>query len=77
LQVAKHQLMHREAASFGVPVIEVQGYLDSCTWSGFLWWDYVHMTDYGYSLFAKKLSPDIINALNLYYPSDPSKVERR
>lgn len=53
-----HQLLKSMASKFhNVPVIELQSYMDSCHTKGFLWWDYVHPTDYGYELLAGYIFP--------------------
>lgn len=59
-----HLILKQEANKFkNIPVIEVQDYMDSCHTKGFIWWDYVHLTDYGYQLLSAKIAPSIINEM--------------
>ena len=58
-----HRIMKNEGLLYGVKTIETQAYLDSVNATGFIWWDHVHMTDYGYHLFANYVTPEIISAL--------------
>ena len=41
--------------SRGVPVIDMHSYLRDKYDEGFLWWDSVHLADFGQDLFAEKL----------------------
>ena len=58
-----HEIMKAEAIRVGIDYEEEQSYMDSCSHSGFLWWDFVHMTDYGYHVFAERLTLPVINIL--------------
>ena len=58
-----HRVMQEEGDRFKVPIIAMQQYMDSSYEKGFLWWDLVHMTDYGYRLFSERVTPCIINEL--------------
>ena len=60
---ANHAAMKAEAMKANVPCIDMQSYMDNSANTGFLWWDYVHMTDYGYHLFSDRLCPEIIKIL--------------
>lgn len=56
-----HRIMNMIAnQELKVPVINIQQYMDSCQGLGFIWWDYVHLTDYGYVLMANKIKDPII-----------------
>ena len=54
-----HRVMREIGAYENVPVIDLHAYLNSPSVydTGFLWWDYVHLTSYGQSLFANHLFP--------------------
>jgi lysophospholipase L1-like esterase len=56
-----HQNMREVAARMNVPVVEMHQYLSSAEVydSGFLWWDFVHLTSYGQKLFADHLFPTL------------------
>ena len=60
---AKHRIMQHVAETHGLPFIDMQPYMDNCIDSGFIWWDDVHMNDYGLQLFADKISPTISKIL--------------
>lgn len=53
--LSKHQLMRVTGESRGIPVIDMHSYLRDKYDDGFLWWDFVHLTDFGQKLFAEKL----------------------
>ncbi len=55
----KHHILQSEGAQFDVKVLDVQPYLKAHYAAGFLCWDMVHFTDFGYSLFADNISPEI------------------
>ena len=57
---ARHREMDAVAARYGVPVVDMHGYLESRKRDGFLWWDFVHLTSYGQRLAAEKLSEEIL-----------------
>jgi len=46
-QETKHRIMKVAGNRFNVKTVFAQSYMDSCVENGFVWWDYVHMTDYG------------------------------
>ena len=50
-----HDIMKKLAKQFDTPFIEPYEILRSTEVidSGFLWWDYVHMTSYGYSVLGE------------------------
>ena len=69
---ARHSEVRRVAEDYGLPLIDLQGYLESRDDTGFLWWDLVHLTSFGQRLAAAKLFSDLAPIL------DPSgKLERR
>lgn len=62
---AKHALVASVGRAHGVPVIDVQGYLAKANRSGFLWWDFVHLTDFGQRLIAEELHSTLPGILHL------------
>lgn len=52
---SRHELMRVVGESRGVPVIDMHSYLRDKYDEGFLWWDFVHLADFGQDLFAEKL----------------------
>lgn len=54
-----HEIMRQVAEKSNTNYINMQPYMDSLGRTGFLWWDVVHMTDYGYQLFAERLMPEV------------------
>ncbi len=52
---SRHELMRVVGKSRGVPVIDMHSYLRDKYDEGFLWWDFVHLADFGQDLFAEKL----------------------
>lgn len=59
----KHAIVAAVAQAHGVPVIDLQGYLAAKNTSGFLWWDFVHLTTFGQRLVAEKLHADLPSLL--------------
>ena len=58
-----HHIIRREGEQYNVEVVPMQSYMDTYYDSGFIWWDNVHMTDYGYEAFADALTPYIIREI--------------
>lgn len=59
-----HLILVQEAAKYKrCSMVQVQAWMDSCNTKGFIWWDYVHLTDYGYELMADKITAPIIVAV--------------
>jgi lysophospholipase L1-like esterase len=54
-----HRVMEEVAAQHHLPLVQMHKYLSSVPVydTGFLWWDHVHLTSYGQSLFAEHLFP--------------------
>ena len=42
-----HDIMRQVASEAGVPVVDMHGALLADRETGLLWWDFVHLTDYG------------------------------
>ncbi len=53
----KHRIMRDIAGSWGVPIAEPQAAIPPDHQVGFLWWDFVHMTDHGQELLAQAIYP--------------------
>lgn len=50
-----HEVVQKVSVDMGVPLINEQDFLFSKQNSGYLWWDVVHMSDYGQQLFGSAL----------------------
>ncbi|MBL7777710.1 MAG: SGNH/GDSL hydrolase family protein [Chitinophagales bacterium] len=67
-----HANMESIGKQYGVATVRPQHFLDSCSSTGFVWWDHVHMTDYGYEAIASVIAKSI--ALELQNPNQlPAK----
>jgi lysophospholipase L1-like esterase len=56
---ARHEIMRSVARELGVPVTDMNAYLNVDHDVGFLWWDQVHLTAAGQEIFAERLYRDI------------------
>lgn len=54
-----HRSMRSIARAEQIPVIEMYDHLQGEIDSGFLWWDWVHMTSFGQRLFAEHLAGEL------------------
>lgn len=54
-----HNQMIEISKNQKIKVIDMHNYLLDRYKDGFLWWDYVHLTDYGNRLFAEKLYKEL------------------
>jgi len=70
----RHEAMRRVGAAHKVPVIDMHAYLGRKYDDGFLWWDKVHLTDFGHELFAGKIYEELLHVIknNLVNPADLS-----
>jgi lysophospholipase L1-like esterase len=59
-----HQIVRTEAMKYEVKCLSVQQQIDSAGAGGFLWWDYVHFTDFGYEVLAGLVYPSIIEYID-------------
>lgn len=59
----KHAVMRAVAAKHRLRVVESQKYLESKRGDGFLWWDGVHLSDYGQQLLSGRMVEGINQAL--------------
>jgi len=62
--IAKHEVMRRVGAAHNVPVIDMHAYLSKKYDQGFLWWDFIHLTDFGQELVAEKLYYELVIVMN-------------
>lgn len=60
-----HEAMRRVGATHNVPLIDMHAYLSKKYDEGFLWWDFVHLTDFGQELLAEKLYFELEDGGNL------------
>lgn len=60
--LANHRILRNLGRKFQVPVLDLHGYMhqEKTATSGFLWWDFFHMTSHGQQLAAEWLSPQLI-----------------
>ena len=56
---ARHAAMRRIASAHGIPVLPMHARLVARRDEGFLWWDRVHLTDFGQRRFADELVPEL------------------
>jgi len=61
-----HQIMRGVADEHGLPLVDATAMVDQEWVGGFLWWDTVHMTDYGNHLYADALWPTILEAVQAH-----------
>ena len=60
----KHEVMRRVGIAQNVPVIDMHAYLSKKYDDGYLWWDFVHLTDFGQQLVAEKLYNELVQEIN-------------
>jgi lysophospholipase L1-like esterase len=60
----KHDIVRDIGVTRGVPVIDLQRYLLERNGTGFVWWDFVHLTSFGQRLVAEKLAADLPRLLD-------------
>ena len=70
--ITKHALMKKVAASLTVSVFDLHGFLSepNTVKSGFIWWDFVHLTNYGQKLAAEWIGPQLIALIENNYEVD-------
>jgi len=61
--IAKHEVMRRVGAAYNVPVIDMHAHLSKKYDEGFLWWDFIHLTDFGQELVAEKLYNELVQVM--------------
>jgi lysophospholipase L1-like esterase len=59
----KHMIMRAVAQEYHLSAIEMQSYLERNYENGFIWWDGIHLSDYGQILFANRITPIIDSIL--------------
>ena len=57
--LVKHRILAELGRARAVPVVDMHHYLAERNATGFLWWDFVHLTDYGQTLLAEKLYDEL------------------
>lgn len=57
----RHTALRRVAGEHGVPVVDMQAYLDARQDEGFLWWDTAHLSSYGQELFADRIADVLLS----------------
>ncbi|HEY8278122.1 MAG TPA: SGNH/GDSL hydrolase family protein [Bdellovibrionota bacterium] len=67
------QGMIRFAQAEGIPYVDLQAEFDQAADSGFLWWDFVHLSDAGAEIAARAISPALFTLLR----SAPAPVKTR
>ena len=70
-----HDQMKQVGAALDVPVLDMQAHFDERHDDGFLWWDFVHLTDFGHEIFAEKLF-EVLSTLIKVNPQDPARTHR-
>jgi lysophospholipase L1-like esterase len=60
-----HQIMRQVAEKFSIPVVDLHACLAKETDTGFLWWDFVHLTSYGQELAAQCLEKPLEEMLGI------------
>jgi lysophospholipase L1-like esterase len=59
----KHMIMRAVAQEYHISAIEMQSCLERNYQNGFIWWDGIHLSDYGQILFANRITPTIDSIL--------------
>ena len=59
----KHEAMRQVAEAHNVPVVDMHAYLGRKYDEGFLWWDGVHLTDFGHQLLADELHRELLQIM--------------
>lgn len=61
--VDKHEVMRRIGIAHNVPIVDMHAYLTKKYDEGFLWWDEIHLTDFGQDLVAEKLYNELVQVM--------------
>ncbi len=61
--VEHHPVMRDVADKYNITLIDMHNYLLEKYDTGYVWWDYVHLTDYGQKVFAEKLYSETKNLI--------------
>ena len=64
-----HEIMRRVARTLDVPVIDAHAWLEQKRGSGFLWWDWVHLTSYGQRLLGEYVASELVPILRSLRPN--------
>ncbi len=60
---ANHAAMRELAAKHSVPFFDLHGHIHAHHESGFVWWDFVHMTDHGQRMAGRFLAEQLVKLL--------------
>ncbi|MBZ0253998.1 MAG: SGNH/GDSL hydrolase family protein, partial [Candidatus Methylomirabilis sp.] len=69
-----HEALRRVAAAHGLEALDLHAYFarEDVRDLGLLWWDPGHLSGYGQRLFAERIAPDLLRALEAGPPSPTS-----
>lgn len=67
----EHEAMRAVAAAEGVPLLDLHQHLVDQHHTGWLWWDFVHLTDHGQAVAARFLASELEPLLRASTPSPP------
>ncbi|MFC1730861.1 SGNH/GDSL hydrolase family protein [candidate division KSB1 bacterium] len=54
-----HRIMEEIGKANNLLVVDMNSYLKEYDGDGFIWWDFIHLTDFGQKLFAEKLFDEL------------------
>lgn len=75
--IENHSIMKNVAEKYGISMVVMGPYLQEHHDDGFLWWDFIHLTDYGQELFTKKLFDEIKNLVSTKVENKTAKDKKR
>ena len=61
--VDNHEVMRRIGIAHNVPIVDMHAYLTKKYDEGFLWWDSIHLSDFGQELVAEKLYNELVQVM--------------
>ncbi|MFC1730872.1 SGNH/GDSL hydrolase family protein [candidate division KSB1 bacterium] len=61
-----HDIIREMAKKYNIQVIDMQNYLKQHYDDGFVWCDFIHLSDFGHQLFAEKLFKDLKDMIQEY-----------
>lgn len=64
VSVTNHQIISDLAEQYDLQLVDIQGYINERYDEGFIFWDFVHLTDFGQQLFAEKLHQELKSTVN-------------
>ncbi len=63
----KHKIMEDISSQYRIRLLKPQAFLENSLNSGEIWWDWIHLTDYGHKLLANYLYPQIKKEVTIKY----------